>query len=600
MQQWPRSKSMQNKQRILTLSTLLLAALLGVQMFATGALAQAPLVIVPAGDSITEGCCNPGNVDSYRAEFIGLMNASSCGHEMRGSQLETANSSSFQSFHEGYSGWRALHFIDGATAFGGPRAIAATVDAERPDVILLHIGSNDLNGTGPADHVTVDQTLENIRLVLDRLNTQADDLGIPRPKVLLAKPIPWFNPGPSTNNESGDNSNIQSDIEALGIEISTAISSGFPISPGSSTRQPPLSNVYEVDPFTGFTIDMMQSDLIHPNNLGEKHVAQAFFSGMVDAGLCSIPVEQCNGLPVDVNLLFGQTPTSQADVILGTTGADTIVAMGGDDTICALGGNDIINGGNGNDWINAGAGDDIVDGGNNDDTIFGNDGNDTLNGGPGNDVISGENGNDFIRGNSGNDTLHGANGIDQIIAGSGNDIVTTGSGGNLGTGLIVDGGAGNDHITGGSGNDEIRGATGNDTILGDDGNDELFGGGGNDSVNGQNGDDLIRGNGSRDTIFGGNGEDDIDGGADIDTIFGGNDDDTISGSTGNDIIQGNAGNDTIRGGGGNDTLYGNRGDDMLFGGGSNDTLIGGSDNDTCTGDSGNDTASSCEEINTVP
>ena len=78
------------------------------------AVGQTDLVIVPAGDSITEGCCGSSStVDSYRKSFEDLMDANQCGFEMRGSQLGTANSSSFQAPHEGYSGWSAFTFIDG-------------------------------------------------------------------------------------------------------------------------------------------------------------------------------------------------------------------------------------------------------------------------------------------------------------------------------------------------------------------------------------------------------------------------------------------------------------------------------------------------------
>ena len=308
----------------------------------------------------------------------------------------------------------------------------------------------------------------------------------------------------------------------------------------------------------------------------------------------SAPVQQCNGLTVTINIGLGQQPTLGDDVILGTSGDDTINAMGGNDTICALEGNDTVNAGNGLDWIDAGPGNDIVNGGNDSDLIYGDTGIDTLNGGPGNDEIFGEDDNDFINGNAGNDSIDGGHGIDQLIGGSGNDVIETGTGGNRETGLVVDGGDGNDTITGGSGDDEIRGATGNDIINGATGNDALFGGGGNDTINGHAGDDTIRGNGSNDTITGGNGADDIDGGSGDDIIYGGSDSDFISGSTGNDFLFGGEHNDVIYGGGGADTLYGNRGNDSLFGGGSNDNLNGGSDTDSCDGENGSDTTTGCE------
>ena len=105
----------------------------------TAAIAQPTLKIVPAGDSITEGCCgNSSTVDSYRREFAELLSATNCGFEMRGSQLETNNGSSYQSPHEGYSGWWAFHFINGHPS--GPKAIEDIVADELPDVIVMHLG----------------------------------------------------------------------------------------------------------------------------------------------------------------------------------------------------------------------------------------------------------------------------------------------------------------------------------------------------------------------------------------------------------------------------------------------------------------------------
>ena len=321
------------------------------------------------------------------------------------------------------------------------------------------------------------------------------------------------------------------------------------------------------------------------------------FTTYCDRQNCAMAVPpECNGHTVTVNIGSGQLPTSGDDVILGTRSSDNIDALQGNDIICALEGDDIINAGAGSDWVDAGPGNDVVDGGTDSDILFGDSGTDILTGGPGNDEIYGEDDGDFINGNSGDDILNGDNGVDQILGGSGDDTIHTGNGGNIGSGLLVDGGSGNDTITGGSGDDEIRAATGNDIIHGSTGNDALYGGGGNDTINGQNGDDLIRGNGSNDTITGGNGNDDIDGGSGDDTIYGGNDDDTVSGSTGDDQLSGGAGRDTLDGGGGNDILFGNRGDDLLFGGGNNDHLIGGSNNDTCDGENGTDTTATCETV----
>jgi hypothetical protein len=75
-------------------------------------------------------------------------------------------------------------------------------------------------------------------------------------------------------------------------------------------------------------------------------------------------------------------------------------------------------------------------------------------------------------------------------------------------GKIIDGGAGNDHLTGGSGDDQLNGGAGKDLLEGFDGNDLLYGGADND------------------TLLGGNGNDQLDGG------------------TGTNLLRGEAGDDT--------------------------------------------------------
>ena len=104
----------------------------------------------------------------------------------------------------------------------------------------------------------------------------------------------------------------------------------------------------------------------------------------------TVVVEQCNGLPVTVNLGTGVGgATSGDDVILGTTGDDIIDGLGGNDTICALAGDDIIRADNGDDYVEAGPGDDVVFGGAGFDTIRGDAGSDRLIGGDDGDGLDG-------------------------------------------------------------------------------------------------------------------------------------------------------------------------------------------------------------------
>ena len=166
----------------------------------------------------------------------------------------------------------------------------------------------------------------------------------------------------------------------------------------------------------------------------------------------------CAGIPVTVDLAFGEAPTDGDDVIRGTAGYNTINGLGGDDTICGLGGDDYIEGGSGNDRIFAGAGEDIVEGGEGRDQLFGGAESDWLNGGPGADRLYGGDGEDSLFGNAGADRLHGGDGPDELFGGDGNDHLY----GNLQP----------DFLSGGAGDDVLRGGFGRDEMYGDEGNND--------------------------------------------------------------------------------------------------------------------------------
>ena len=65
--------------------------------------------------------------------------------------------------------------------------------------------------------------------------------------------------------------------------------------------------------------------------------------------------------------------------------------------------------------------------------------------------------------------------------------------GNITTRVILDGGAGNDHLNGGGGTNILLGGNGQDELLGGKGRDVLIGGLGKDRLVGNDGDDLLIG-----------------------------------------------------------------------------------------------------------
>jgi len=159
----------------------------------------------------------------------------------------------------------------------------------------------------------------------------------------------------------------------------------------------------------------------------------------------------------------------------------------------------------------------------------------------------------------------------RILLGDGNDHASIAD--NIDLPVVVDGGAGNDHLNagrgpavlaGGDGNDKLIGSRADDKIFGGNGNDVIFGGGGNDFLDGGTGNDVIFGSCGGDRILGGDGNDWIFGGRGNDVLDGGNVSDLLIGGHGNDILRGGPGNDMLIGGTGHDTLDGGSGTNILI------------------------------------
>ncbi|MDE2405486.1 MAG: hypothetical protein KGM17_12540 [Sphingomonadales bacterium] len=310
---------------------------------------------------------------------------------------------------------------------------------------------------------------------------------------------------------------------------------------------------------------------------------------------------------------------------------------GGDDTLQGGSGYDSLYGDEGDDVFQLAEGDngkDHIDGGADYDTILGTAGADDItpwknlshilnieeiNGGDtdwthnvihGTDQTATDNGNDWM-----NFTRKGIKLVDiKVDGGSGDDQLVAGDGtywqdGVQRTGVLLDGGAGNDTVQGGSGNDMLWGGSGDDKVYGNGGNDTLIGGNGNDTLYGGAGDDvflLADGENGIDEYFGGEGTDTILGKStgdllrvasdlsrlhSIEKIYGGGDAYT------DNLLQGTAEGDTmdfgntevidfiIDGGLGNDVITATHGQ---FNGHAGVVIRGGGGNDTITTGSGND------------
>jgi Ca2+-binding RTX toxin-like protein len=312
------------------------------------------------------------------------------------------------------------------------------------------------------------------------------------------------------------------------------------------------------------------------------------------------------------------------DVLAGADGNDILNGGTGNDTLNGGDGNDVLNGGSGNDTLNGGLGNDILDGGTGNDVLNGGGGQDTfLFGiGSGQDMILGNSLTTVQMGtgllptdvtvsrkvNDPYSLVLTINGTTDRLELSGYFYAPTtypditviqfddGTRWNLNTfqdlpiildgtdgsenisssnleyydalgnwhavDAVVNGFAGDDHISGAWGNDSLNGGSGNDGVLGGFGNDTLDGGAGNDLLNGGVGNDTLKGDAGNDILQGGDGDDTLSDTAGANLLDGGAGIDILSGNSGNEMFVGGTGDDVINTGDGADMLAFNRGDGM--------------------------------------
>lgn len=196
-----------------------------------------PLKIMPFGDSITEG--QRGH-NTYRRSLWFQLHESGCFIDYVGNRLGVSNGSrntggqrppnpDFDLDHEGRWDYRADELVGTA---------ANAVAEHAPDVILIHIGTNDL-----MRGQSVTSTLADIAAIIDSVRLAKPDIAI-----LVAQLVP------------------ASDVRSKIIELNSLI-------PGLvATRFDRRSPLIVVDQFTGYFSED-NYDGIHPAKSGEGKIA---------------------------------------------------------------------------------------------------------------------------------------------------------------------------------------------------------------------------------------------------------------------------------------------------------------------------------------
>jgi lysophospholipase L1-like esterase len=227
---------------IAPLVALLTMVTLGIAIRPARAAAE-PIRIMPLGDSITAapGCWRAMLWDQLQAaghtgiDFVGsVSDGGSCG-----------STNSYDQDHEGHSGYLATGIADN-------NHLPPWLDAAKPDVVLMHLGTNDSWGSS----IPLETKLAAFTTLVDQMRDSNPDM-----KILLAQILPM--------NPSG--------CDACGAEV-VELNNALPDWAADLTTS--RSPIILVDQWTGFDTATDTIDGVHPNDTGFQKMADRWYPAL--------------------------------------------------------------------------------------------------------------------------------------------------------------------------------------------------------------------------------------------------------------------------------------------------------------------------------
>jgi lysophospholipase L1-like esterase len=229
--------------------------------------AAEPVRLMPVGDSITEGA----NGDATYRYFLwhALLDAGSPADfvgSFTGVKSGTPRYPDFDQDHSARSGWKAqriLHWIKPWTS------------ANQPDVMLLHIGTNDLRA-GESNSSTETE----IRNIIKRARQARPAL-----TILLAQLIP-------SKGFEAKTADLNTRIAAIASSMSTG-----------------TSRVLLVDQYSGFSTTGDLKDGLHPNESGDQTMSARWYAALQTVLSPSTVAPSIVQQPADQRVVAGATAT---------------------------------------------------------------------------------------------------------------------------------------------------------------------------------------------------------------------------------------------------------------------------------------------------
>jgi len=235
-----RGKTMSNIRYAQTISYFMIAFLL--ILLETGtALAQQKVMFL--GDSITRGVSGATDSSGYRNDFSDLVNNEGVVVDFVGS---LADGTGFDNQHEGHDGFRADQILANLNTYLGAN----------PDIIILHIGTNDIS-----NDQTPESTRDEIDSILNTINTFN-----PAIKVILTSLVP------RTDAKDPQTSTLNALIQDLFFNKRD--------NQGHNLFYAGVNEIFKINP--NWAVDYMDNS-VHPNDTGYNIMAQALFDAFMVA-----------------------------------------------------------------------------------------------------------------------------------------------------------------------------------------------------------------------------------------------------------------------------------------------------------------------------
>ncbi|MDI1464087.1 cellulose binding domain-containing protein [Catellatospora sp. KI3] len=232
-----------------SLSAALVAALATLLVAATFALARpalsapVPVRIMPLGDSITAGTGCWRAMLWHQLQLAGYTNIDFVGGVSDGGGCNPGYSYDFD--HEGHGGYSATGIADN-------NQLPPWLTAARPDIVLVHLGTNDMWG----HYIPTATKLTAFTKLVGQMRANN-----PNVKILVSQIIPMTAAACST---------CPADI----VEFNSALPAW---AAGLTTAQSPITLV---DQWTGFDAAVDTGDGVHPNNTGYQKMANRFYPAL--------------------------------------------------------------------------------------------------------------------------------------------------------------------------------------------------------------------------------------------------------------------------------------------------------------------------------